>query len=260
VYNQIKAYLKFLSKSTNQHGVHSPFVYDLITKCFYNNDQRFKSKYQNFDSFRNSLLSEKKTIEVTDYGAGSRVFKNDKRSVNAITKTAGISKKEAKLIIKIVNYFKPENILELGTSVGLGTYCFYLGNPEAKITTLEGCPNTAQIAIDHFKKYHSNNIDVIIGDFKETLPEIIDKGNIDFVYFDGNHQKEPTLNYFNQCLKMVHNETIFIFDDIYWSKEMEDAWNTIRNHPKITVSIDTFFWGIVFFRKEQPKQHFYLRV
>lgn len=28
-------YIYFLAKSTNQHGVHSPFVYDFITKCLY---------------------------------------------------------------------------------------------------------------------------------------------------------------------------------------------------------------------------------
>ena len=80
------------------------------------------------------------------------------------------------------------------------------------------------------------------------------------VYFDGNHQKAATLEYFQHCLQFVNNESFFIFDDIHWSKEMESAWEEIKKHPKVKVTIDTFQWGIVFFRKEQEKEHFIIRV
>ncbi len=258
--DQIKAYLKFLIRSSNQHGIHSPFVYDLATKCFYSKNKGFISEFNKFNTFRNDLRSNNKIIEVTDHGAGSRVFKTNKRPVNAIAKTAGISKKEAKLLIKIVNYFKPKHILELGTSLGLGTYALHLGNPDAKIISLEGCPNTARIAKDEFKKFKADQIEVITGNFKDTLPEILKQHRFDMIYFDGNHQKEASLDYFYQALDFIHNKSFFIFDDIHWSKGMEEAWNIIKDHTKVSVSIDLFFWGMVFFRKEQPKQHFNVRV
>ena len=258
--DQIKSYFKFIKRSTNQHGIHSPFVYNLTTKCFYQNNKDIHLKLNDFNSYKKDLLSNKQTIEVTDFGAGSRVFKSNRRKVKDIAKTAGISIKEAKLLIKIVDFFKPKTILELGTSLGLGSYCLHLGYPEAKIITLEGCPETSRIARELFNKYTVDHIQLITGDFKKTLPKVLEQNKFDMIYFDGNHQKNATLNYFNQALKIIHNESFFIFDDIHWSNGMEAAWNIIKDHPKVSVSIDLFFWGIVFFRKEQPKQHFNIRV
>ena len=180
--------------------------------------------------------------------------------MSKIAKNAGISIKRAQLLGRIINYLDVENILEIGTSLGIATASMSFTNQESNITTLEGCKNTAAVAESSFKKFGLKNIDIIIGDFKGTLPQVLKNKTFDFIYFDGNHQKEPTIDYFEQCLNHINNNSIFIFDDIYWSKGMLEAWNYIKDHPKVTVSIDTFYWGIVFFRKEQPKQHFTVRL
>jgi len=258
--DQFKSFFSFLFASTNQHGIHSPFIYDLTTKCFYAHQKKYKEQFDKIRSYRNSLLKNNLSIEVTDFGAGSRVFKSNNRKVSDIAKNAGISKKRAELLIKIAQYFKPNHILEIGTSLGIGTACLSLGNPNAKIISLEGCPETAKIAMDQFKKFNLNNNKVEVGNFESTLPKNLLDKKYDLIYFDGNHQKEATINYFEQCLHTVHNDSVFIFDDIHWSKGMEEAWNYIKDHKKVTVSIDTYQWGIVFFRKEQPKEHFVIRV
>jgi predicted O-methyltransferase YrrM len=180
--------------------------------------------------------------------------------VSDIAKIAGINKKKSALLLRMVDYFNTKNILEIGTSVGLGTSVLSIGNPDAKIVTLEGCKNTADIANELFKTNQLNNIQLVVGNFNETLSIVLADKQYDLIYFDGNHQKEPTLQYFNQCLKTVHNNSIFIFDDINWSPEMQLAWQEIKSHPKVTITINTFFWGMVFFRKEQKKQHFTIRV
>jgi predicted O-methyltransferase YrrM len=84
--------------------------------------------------------------------------------------------------------------------------------------------------------------------------------NYQLIYFDGNHSKEATLQYFNLLLPTITNETVWIFDDIHWSTDMTEAWETIKKHPKVKVTIDTFQWGLVFFRSEQEKEHFTIRV
>ncbi|MDC9722303.1 MAG: class I SAM-dependent methyltransferase [Urechidicola sp.] len=255
---KITSYLQFLKKSTNQHGVHSPFVFDLITKCFYKKTARAKLKL--ITDYRNDLLLNKQKIEVTDFGKGSRVFKNNFREIAKIAKVAGISKKRSKLLIRLVAYLKPNNILEIGTSLGIGTASMYIGNPKSNITTLEGCPKTLQIAKNLFEKFRFNSVDFVEGDFKTTLPKLLKDASYDLIYFDGNHQKQPTLDYFKQCLNTIHNNSVFVFDDIHWSKEMTETWEEIKKHPKVSVTIDTYFWGFVFFRKEQPKEHFTIRV
>ncbi|WP_456379241.1 O-methyltransferase [Lutibacter sp.] len=255
---KVKSFILFLIKSTNQHGVHSPFVYNLITKCFYNKTNI--SKINLVNTSKHWLFSNKKSITITDFGSGSKVFKTNERKVADIAKVAGIGKKKIALLLRILDYFNIENILEIGTSVGLSTAVLSIGKPTATINTLEGCTNTATIAQELFTKFKLKNIQLTIGNFDKTLPLITTNNQFDLIYFDGNHQKEATLRYFNLCLKTVHNNSIFIFDDINWSVEMQQAWSTIKNHPKVTISIDTFFWGIVFFRKEQEKEHFIIRV
>ncbi|HSQ47729.1 MAG TPA: class I SAM-dependent methyltransferase [Lutibacter sp.] len=258
VWFKIRSFIAFLLASTNKHGVHSPFVYDLVTECF--NTQTNPAKMGAFNRIQKSLFSNKNSITITDYGKGSSVFKSNDRKVSDIAKIAGINKKKSALLLRMVAYLNPKNILEIGTSVGLGTSVLSIGNPDAKIVTLEGCKNTADVATALFKTNQLNNIDLIVGNFNETLSAVLADKQYDLIYFDGNHQNEPTLQYFNQCLETVHNNSIFIFDDINWSPEMQLAWQEIKNHPKVTISINTFFWGMVFFRKEQKKQHFTIRV
>ena len=273
---QIKSYLKFLWNSKNEHAVHSPFVFNLVTKCFY--DKKPKpdpsgseqaKQYQVLKNYRNSLLKNKNTIEVTDFGAGSKVFKSNTRQIAKIAKTAGITEKRAELLFRITNYFQPHSILEIGTSLGLATSALALGNPKAKIITLEGCPETAKIARKQLAKLSSraqsrdniNNIELVVTEFSSYLQICnLQPATCNLVFFDGNHSKSATLEYFELLLPTISNETIWIFDDIHWSPDMEEAWKIIKNHPKVTVTIDTFQWGLVFFRKEQPKEHFVIRV
>jgi predicted O-methyltransferase YrrM len=149
--------------------------------------------------------------------------------------------------------------LELGTSLGIATQAMSLGNPKANITTVEGCLNISEFTKTNFKKHHLENIHLITGDFNDVIKDLKPK-TLDLIFFDGNHQKEATLQYFESLLPTIHNDSVFIFDDIYWSENMTDAWETIKQHSKVTVTIDSFFWGFVFFRKEQVKEHFIVRV
>lgn len=259
---QIKSYLKFLWNSKNEHGVHSPFVFNLLTKCFY--DKRSKPEYSILKNYRKSLLENKSFIEVTDFGAGSKVFKSNRRQISKIAKTAGISPKRAELLFRVTNYFQPKKVLEIGTSLGLATSALALGNPKAKIITLEGCPETANQCQLQFQKFNFNNVDSVITEFENYLQDIklrlkTETENFDLIYFDGNHSKKATLAYFDLLLTTITNDSVWIFDDIHWSPEMEEAWEAIKNHPKVTVTIDTFQWGFVFFRYEQEKEHFVIR-
>ena len=252
----IKSYFKFLWNSKNEHGVHSPFVFDLVTQCFY--DTKKYPEYSILKNYRNTLLANKNTIEVTDFGAGSKVFKSNTRAIYKIAKNAGIASKRAELLFRLTQYFQPESILEIGTSLGLATAALSLGNPKAKITTLEGCRETAQIANKQFQQFNFN-VDCVVTEFRSYLQQPT-TANCQLVYFDGNHQKQATLDYFEMVLPTLTNETVWIFDDIHWSNEMEEAWGIIKQHPKVTATIDTFQWGFVFFRSEQEKEHFVIRI
>ena len=255
----LKSYLKFLWHSKNEHGVQSPFVFNLVTKCFY--DKKNYSEYSILKNYRNTLLQNKEFITVTDFGAGSRVFKSNIRAIHKIAENAGISQKRAQLLFRLVKYFQPETVLEIGTSLGLASSAIALGNPKATITSLEGCPETLRIAQELFEKFNLKNTHFINTKFEDYLEASkLSEAKYALIYFDGHHSKQATLEYFNHLLPTISNDTIWIFDDIHWSAGMEEAWDIIKNHPNVTVTIDTFQWGLVFFRKEQAKEHFIIRI
>lgn len=253
--HHLKSYLQFLWNSSNEHGVHSPFVFQLVTQCFY--DKKKYAEYTVLQQHRQSLLENQSTIQVTDFGAGSRVFKSNNRQVSAIAKNAGISVKRARLLFRLVQYLQPEKILEIGTSLGLATTALANGSKTAHITSLEGCLETLQVA----KHYclSPDTITFVNTEFTSYLPTLV-SNQYDLIYFDGNHSKEATLLYFDTLLSTITNTSVWIFDDIHWSTDMEEAWAIIQQHPQVTVTIDTYQWGLVFFRREQAKEHFTIRV
>ena len=253
---QIKKYLSFLLRSTNQHGVHSPFVYDFVTKCLYD-----KTRYEDYNilnNYKNALLKDDFTLKITDFGSGSRVFKSNNRKVSDIAKHAGATHNRMKLLYRVVNYFEPKEILELGTSLGLSTISLALAK-NTRVTSLEGCPETSAKANDSLIAAGVENVSILKGDFTESIHNLLDK-NFDLIYIDGNHSKDATLAYFEKLLPTATNDSVWIFDDIYWSEDMQQAWKCIQSHPKVQVTVDCFWLGFVFFRKEQREEHFAIRL
>ena len=224
---------------------------------------REKHEYYDFQrirSWRDVMIKKQETVEITEMGAGSAVSHSKKRKVGDIVLHGSIPEKYGKLLFRMINRYSPDGILELGTSAGISALYLSLPKHSAKVVTIEGCPNVSALAKNTFNYFAIKNIELLNGDFLELLPDAIKKlPSLDFVFFDGNHRKEPTLAYFNQCLKHINNNTIFVFDDIHWSQGMEEVWQEIIANTSVTVSIDIFRLGIVFFRKESRKEHYIVR-
>ncbi len=250
-------YLLF-SKHSKGFGIHSPFLFDLITKVF--DDKTEKFAYRKIDLLRNELLKSSEKITVNDFGAGSKLFKSNIRNVADVAKYSSVKKKYGELLFRIAEYFKPKTILELGTSFGLSSAYLAMGNSNSKVVTIEGCKQTSAIAQDNYFLLGIKNITLVNGKFEDILPlSFFDLGTLDLVFFDGNHTKSATLNYFNQCVNYSNNDSVFIFDDIHWSIEMEEAWNEIKQNKKVTLTIDIYQFGIVFFKKQLQKQDFIIK-
>lgn len=254
---QIIAYLKFLTKATNQHGVHSPFVYNFVTKCLY--DKTKFNDYEILNQYRTDLLNSDSLLQVIDLGEGSKKLDTKQRQISQMAKTSSSSVKNTKTLYRVAKYFDFKNGLELGTSLGMATFALSIANPKANITTIEGCANTSSFAKSQLDDLRVENVNFIVDNFTVAIPNLTDK-NYDFIFFDGHHNKEATIQYFEALLPKIHNDTVFVFDDIYWSKGMTEAWEYIKNHESVKVTVDCFYLGFVFFRKEQVKEHFKIRL
>ncbi len=254
----IKKYINYYTNAKTVFNVHSPFVFEFMEDVLED-----KRKYYFFDDvkpLRESMLNYSREIEVTDLGAGSRTGGGKRRKVSDIAKSAVSPAWQAELLFKIINKYKPNTILEMGTSLGITTLYQKAPNHNARLITLEGCPNIAKIAKKNFRTLGITGLDLRVGPFSETLPGALkDLQQIDYAFIDGHHAQKPTLDYFQQILPFTHTESILIFDDIHWSDGMELAWKEIQEHPQVTLSIDLFYFGLVFFRDTfARKQHFTL--
>ena len=254
-------YISYFLKAGNSkgHGIHSPFVFDFIQDVLNNRKGFHPGPY--IEAVRRQLLKDDTVLEIQDFGAGSRISQLKTRKVREIASSALKPKKYAELLFRLVKKYQPASIIELGTSFGITTAYLATANPSVKLVTIEGAPAIHGMAVNLFKQLNLDNIQAVQGRFEDVLPQIaggIDK--VDLVYIDGNHRKDPTINYFRQFLPHVHNETIMVFDDIHWSKEMEEAWAFIKEHQQVRCTIDIFFLGFVFFRSEfSEKQQFTIR-
>ena len=254
-------YFKYYVHAANSkgHGTHSPFVYEFITKVM--NDFTKYEDYSKVEQLRKELLDDKTELIVEDFGAGSAKTKSNKRSIASITKNAAKTKKFGQLMYRIVKHYGFKNILELGASLGISASYLATADPGAKVITIEGAESIADVAEQNFKKLELHNIEMVRGNFDDTLPEVLNKmPSIDLAFIDGNHRQEPTERYFKQLLPHIHSDSILIFDDIHWSAEMEAAWKNIVAHDAVVCDIDLFYIGIISFRKEfKEKQGFSVR-
>ena len=161
-------------------------------------------------------------------------------------------------MLNLIKEFKPKTILELGTCFGITTAHLSKAS-NASIITIEGCSSIYKVAQETFKTLNCSNINIVNSSFDDVLPSILNKNKIDFAFIDGNHAKIPTLDYFNQIIEHSEENAVLVFDDIYWSSEMTEAWEAIKKDKRVDVTIDLFQLGIVFKRPEQAKENFVLK-
>jgi predicted O-methyltransferase YrrM len=256
---QARAYIAYAKKAQGPHGVHSPFVFDLITQVLPRNIDYYC--FEGIEQLRRGLFQDDRMLQVEDLGAGSVKGNNPNRSVRSIAKSALKSPLLAQLLFRLVQKQKPRCIVELGTSLGITTS--YLANAvfQGKVITFEGASEIAKVAQEVWSDQDIENVEVVIGDFDLVLESRIGSlDQIDVVFVDGNHRKEPTLRYFELLLTKVPDSGIMVFDDIHWSSDMQKAWDVIKNHPRVTISLDFYDFGVVYFNKDFPRQQFVLKV
>jgi predicted O-methyltransferase YrrM len=242
------------------HGIHSPFVYQMVNEVFHNKEQ--DDFFKKIESLRKELLLNHHAVEVEDFGAGSVSGNKRQRKIKDIARYSLKSPKYARLMFQLAQFIKAENIIELGTSLGITTAYLAASNPKAQVRTFEGASAVASIAAEHFEKLSLPNIRLYQGEFDDRLEYYKNEmlPSHDLIYIDGNHTYEATLRYFHFFLPLTNEHTLMVFDDIHWSDGMERAWEAIKQHPAVTLTIDLFFVGLVFFRKSQlVSQHFKIR-
>ena len=240
----------------NGHRVHSPFVYDFVRHVVSRKANDDKAALAVARHYRRQLKENSETIEIKDLGTG-----HDRHErISRMARNASVSDKCGRLLMRIVEHYKPLNIIEIGTSLGISTA--YIAAPNiGTIHTIEGNPSSAEMARTQLSKAGIGNVKSYEGNFDEILPNILrDVPHTSLAFVDGNHTYEASMRYFNMIADTAKsNETIIVFDDIHWSEGMQRAWNEIAADSRVKTSIDLMHMGVVFFRSGCPKEHYSVR-
>jgi predicted O-methyltransferase YrrM len=249
---------KIFSSHSRGHGIHSPFVFNLVTKVFRNKTDA--GVVFTIEQIRRNMISDKRLISVTDFGSGSVKMRSNLRKVSDIARDSSVPRKYGTLLNRLSCTFGRSHIIELGTSLGISTLYLASGSEETVVHTIEGCPETSRIAEENFKNAGAGNIKAYCGSFDVVLPEI-EKENFTpgLVFIDGDHTKEAVLRYFVKVAEMSDNKTVIVFDDIYDSKGMSEAWDEIKKNKKVSVTVDIFRMGLVFFREGLSRSDYIIR-
>lgn len=253
------SYLNYILIAKTRYKVHSPFVYDLIEKVF--RDKTHYEDYTKLNRLHRRYAHRKDRIEIMDFGssAGNNEFVVNISTVGKVVRKRTHTKKQLELLYRISRYFHPETLLEFGTAAGISTLYLGKGSPKSKITTMEGCMGMASVARKNFIK-RELNAEIEVGEFGAIIDHVLENiETLNMVFFDGNHRKLPTLEYFEKCAEKADTNSVFLFDDIHWSRGMQSAWNTIKKDKRVSVTIDLYWLGMVFFRDGIKKQDFVIR-
>lgn len=239
---------KLFWQHRNGHGIHSPFVFDLISRVFRNKIN--PDIVCKIESIRKNLISDNSTLAVRDLGSGSENTKTNLRRVSDIARYSPVQKKYGFLLSNMAIEFGAPFIIEFGTSFGISTMYLAGESRNVIVYTMEGCPAISEKARENFEETGFSNIRMFTGSFDDLLPSIMNlPGTPGLIFIDGNHRKDPVINYFCRMREISGDKTVIILDDIHYSLEMEEAWEIIKHSEKVTMTIDIGRMGIVFFRK-----------
>lgn len=250
---RIGAFLRYYRKASTVYGIHSPFAYDFMSNVLDTKKEYYA--YKNLEGARWKLQQSQDTIDVMDFGAGSTVLPPNikHRTVSEIAKSAVSSQHKCRILFQLVNHYNAKEILEVGTSLGISSAYMAAASPSGTVITMEGSAEIVKKARETHQTLGLRNINIIAGNFKETLSQVIEN-HYDVIFIDGHHEYNAVLTYFEVLKPTFKQNTIVIIDDIYWSDGMEKAWQMLKVSKEVRVAIDIFHVGILFLNPQLSHQ------
>jgi predicted O-methyltransferase YrrM len=248
---------KFMLDAAYNKKINNNYLRSFVDNIILNNS--INPEFDIIEKEREHLRTKGGLLEVTDFSSkkkGRKPYITEVRKISDIVKNESCKPKVASLLFTIIQHTNSTHILELGTSFGISTAYMSFANPKAYITSIEGCYGLSDMASQLFKKLKLDNILIENGNIDFLLPGIVSNINkLDLVFFDIFRNKSTLIQYFDTCTSLIHENSIFVINNIHESKEMKEGWNTIINKPNVRGSIELYECGIIFFKDSLNGDH-----
>lgn len=244
---QLKAAIHYYLSATSRFNLHSPFLHKLSEHVL--QPARKASDSLVLQAFRKQLYQDPQRYQKQELGA-----KPDQKKAVTVAKAArkiSIPKKYGRLLNYLTSWFSSQEVLELGTGLGMGTAYLMEGlarNGRGQLTTLEGCATTLQIAQTHWQRLPRNwpSPKCYEGTIADTLPPYLKTHQPDLIFLDAHHEKEAVLHYSSLLIPAMAPNGVIVLDDIHWSSDMAKAWTRLIADERIRMSVDLFRLGLAF--------------
>lgn len=217
-------------------GIHSPFVYNLITKVV--EEKLAYYSFEEIEKFRKQLLTQNDLI--------GRITKKETQPANF-----------GAFLFRIMNFFKCESVLHIGCSTGvIGLYLAMASPGKSTCYLLEERVGLLQSVRDFAVAHHLNNIQMIEGKYEESISKILqERKEIDLIFMDYIDRTTNREELMLLCRPLIKKKTILILNGIK-NKPMKEVWKTMKESLHSSISLDLYSTGVVFFDEKLPKKNY----
>ena len=247
---ELKLLWEHFAYSKTVYQLHSPLLFGWHQSMATPSD--LETDTEELWKYHKSILNSRTPIVAGTFGAGSR--SGDKRhTLGQIARNSGSGRKKILKIARLVLSQRANNVLELGTNVGLLATSLAKMMPRIDFDTIEAHAPYVQIATKAKNKWGLHNLNIHQKTFAEYWKELEHDRKFDVIFIDGDHNGPSLEANVKEALIHLNDSGIIILDDIHWSVGMSVAWKKIRNWDDIGTSYCD--WQIGILSKEDTGQH-----
>ena len=185
-------------------------------------------------------------------------FKNatqDSRTVSDIARKSLSHRRFSAFLLLLCRHLGLEMVFETGTSLGLNA-AYMAVDQSRSVVTLEGNMDVAAYAMETFKQASQTNVTVIEKDLREGFVQVLKTYDPELIFLDADHSSGAIDFCISAVAEHSRNARVIAIHDIYWSRDMTQAWLAAVANPEFPLTVDLFQAGLVFLNVDTPKQHF----
>ena len=252
---RLQSALRWYGRAQTRYDVHSPYLHEFIRQVY--RDRRYYHAFAVIRNIRKAWSKSSDRVNLLELGAPSRTTRAASRTAASLVAANAIAEREGRLLFRLVLWLQPERIVEFGTNAGISTLYLHLADTRTPLFTVEGNPEVAALARASFERAGvSARLRADVSTFRDWLrhPPFTGRGRTLF-FLDGDHRREPTVAYVRALLPTVTTDSVFVIADIHWSEDMEAAWEELKGLAEVRASVDTYHFGLLFFRTEMNGPH-----